>query len=79
MQAATAPAAIVDGYVRRHNWLSGYPYWVNGHDENEEHEAHPNGHIRKLNPSGAWYWADTNDNPILEENGETVWDTFSLM
>lgn len=79
MQAATAPEAIVDGYVRRYNLLSGYPYWVNGNNERDVHPVYPNGYIRKLDPSGAWYWADADENPILDGNGGTVWDTFSLM
>ncbi|KAK4172702.1 hypothetical protein QBC36DRAFT_222146 [Triangularia setosa] len=75
MQADRAPAVNVDGYFRGFEWWSGIPYWVDG---NGEHEAHPNGYIRLLDPSGAWYWADANGNPVLYQDGQRVWDTLSL-
>ncbi|KAK3331537.1 hypothetical protein B0H66DRAFT_587710 [Apodospora peruviana] len=52
MQAAAAPPVVLDGYIRRFR-LSGFPFWVYG---DAEHEEHPNGYIRILDVSDAWYW-----------------------
>ncbi|KAK4204856.1 hypothetical protein QBC40DRAFT_216042 [Triangularia verruculosa] len=73
MQARTALAVEdLDGYARGFRWWSGDPYWVDGNGG--EYDEHPNGYIRLLDPSGPWYWADANGNPVLYHDGERVWD-----
>ncbi|KAK4243263.1 hypothetical protein C7999DRAFT_18365, partial [Corynascus novoguineensis] len=76
MQAAAALSVTLDGYVRKFRWWSGDPYWVDGNDN--EHGVHPNGYIRIFNPYGAWFWAYVDGNPVLDLNGQPVWDTVSL-
>lgn len=79
MQTDRAPAVILDGYIRRFEWWSGCPYWINRNNERKQYPAHPNGYIRKLNPeSGTWHWVDANGNLVLDGNGLVVWDTRSL-
>ncbi|KAL2143201.1 hypothetical protein VTI28DRAFT_279 [Corynascus sepedonium] len=75
MQAAAAPAVALDDCERRFRWWSGDPYWVN---ENGEHNEHPNGYIRMFNPYGAWFWAFQDGSPVLDQNGNVLWDTVSL-
>ncbi|KAK4095746.1 hypothetical protein N658DRAFT_99972 [Parathielavia hyrcaniae] len=75
MQAAAAPAVTLGGYVRKFSWKSGDPYWVNG---NEKHGAHPGGYIQMFNLYGAWFWAYQDGSPVLDYNGNMVWDTVSL-
>ncbi|KAK4135909.1 hypothetical protein BT67DRAFT_376551, partial [Trichocladium antarcticum] len=74
-QAAAAPPVTLGGYARRFNWKSGDSYWENG---NEQHGAHPGGYIRMFSPYGAWFWAYQDGSPVLDNNGNWVWDTVSL-
>ncbi|KAM7183118.1 hypothetical protein V8F33_013789 [Rhypophila sp. PSN 637] len=74
MQATAAPPVVLDGYIRRFK-LSGFPFWVYG---GAEYEEHPNGYIRILDVSGAWYWASADENAVLDQDGNVVWDTVQL-
>lgn len=75
MQAGLAPGVTLDGYVGR--FSNGYrPCWVY---QNTEYSFHPLGYVRIFcRDNGAWYWATADENPVLDEDGQTVWDTGGL-
>lgn len=75
-QAETAPPLELDGYTRRFQWWSGKPFWVaNGFTSTE----HPNGYMRTWNQdTGAWHWAHQDGTPVMDADGNVVWDTGAL-
>ena len=55
---------------------SGIPIW-RGANGRPQHE-HPNGHKREVDPDTGAFYSVNEAGPLLDEYGETIWDTMGF-